>query len=83
MKAQEKAKELVEKFKGITTCPTDYSNEPVPDDHTDEAKECAILCCGQIIENTIIDTNLDSLYMFTKEYWEDVKIEIYEIKPSN
>ena len=76
---ESKAIELIEKFIPYTMEYQEGTDMQFSKD-LEAAKECAIICCDQVIENIIIDTNLDTLYMFTKEYWEGVKIEISEIK---
>ena len=84
MKAKEKAKELVDKFKpnvcecncGCTTSSCDCSYEETG---IIFAKMCAEICVDEIIkeyDEEVIDSN----DVFRLEYWKEVKEEINKYK---
>ena len=70
MKAKDKAKELVEKFKkvNITFQPSAFSNIETYPLNEKEAKQCALICVEEIKE--CLSSNI---YL---RYWQEVKKEI-------
>ena len=67
---QEKAKELVDKFKNIVNCDYTFDEEPI----FELQKEAAL-----IVVNEIIEQSKDANYGGFKLYWEAVKQEIEKL----
>jgi len=70
MKAEEKAKELIERFNDVDG--TDYDCQYLSDDMS---KQCALICVDEIIKEGY-DNNM---YQGRINYWQKVKQEIEKL----
>jgi hypothetical protein len=72
MKAKNKAKELVEKYRPFCTHKLQYDEEYF---NINEAKECALICVDEML-----DCNTTSVYWEEDfEFWKEVKLEINKL----
>ena len=67
MKAEEKAKELVEKFQDITALKVTLDEETTVNEIINHAKQCALICVDELQKS-----HLERFY----DYYEEVKQEI-------
>ena len=70
MTAKDKAKELVDRFKGVTR-PFSKRRTLKVDIHPEHAKQCALICVDEIL-----NSHIDSVY---EAYYLDVKKEIEKL----
>ena len=78
MKAKDKAKELVDKFKEITPCfDYEFEEKEMYEEQLLFAKESALMCVDEIIDSHY------KVFTGTKasvnDYWQDVKQEINKL----
>ena len=68
MKAKDKAKELVDRFKGVTR-PFSKRRTLKVDIHPEHAKQCALICVDEILDavTTIADKRFDFYTKVKKE----------------
>ena len=66
---KEKAKELVDKF----------LNEQNNTEEISEAKQCALICVDEILENITEEVMTYKPFMMNTDYWQEVKQEINKI----
>ena len=76
MTPKEKAKELTERFLFPITQRFAEQNEIISKRYSNAAKECALICVDEIIEELKRYTDPDSLGVL---YWNDVKKEIEKL----
>ena len=69
MTAKEKAKELVGKF----------LNEQNNTEEISEAKQCALICVDEILENITEEVMTYKPFMMNTDYWQEVKQEINKL----
>ena len=70
MTAKDKAKELVDRFKGVTR-PFSKRRTLKVDIHPEHAKQCALICVDEIL-----NSHIDSVY---EAYYLEVKQEINKL----
>ena len=76
MKAKDKAKELVDRFKGVTR-PFSKRRTLKVDIHPEHAKQCALICVNEIVQvlwNVGHSFSNDEI-----KYWQEVKKEIEKL----
>lgn len=73
MNPQEKAKELIEKFKKIKRVHYVTKGKPLP---TSEAKQCALICVEEIISSYEKTKEADRSLIPVYNYWKSVKEEL-------
>ena len=66
---KEKAKELVDKF----------LNEQNNTEEISEAKQCALICVDEILENITEEVMTYKPFMMNTDYWQEVKQEINKL----
>ena len=66
---KEKAKELVDKF----------LNEQNNTEEISEAKQCALICVDEILENITEEVMTYKPFMMNTDYWQEVKEEINKL----
>jgi hypothetical protein len=80
---EQKARELVESFKSLVSMTTKDNSLVVKVLDNDIAKQCALIAVEEILKRTrSVDTmppNYQKIDENTKEYWEQVKIEIEKL----
>ena len=69
MTEKEKAKELVDKF----------LNEQNNTEEISEAKQCALICVDEILENITEEVMTYKPFMMNTDYWQEVKQEINKL----
>ena len=78
MKAEDKAKELVNKYLDYMPSIYEYYHEHVPDH--DSAKECAIIAVDEILKPISVKTGINFTTVnpsyAQEKYWKEVKKEI-------
>jgi hypothetical protein len=82
MTPKEKALEIVQRFgRVIPFQDTYYSEEELYKMHKKDAKQCALICVGEIISNSIEGDNNIDFYWFQDEikWWNEVKQEINKL----
>jgi hypothetical protein len=73
MTAKDKAKELVDRFKGVTR-PFSKRRTLKVDIHPEHAKQCALICVDEILESL---WNVGHSFSNDEiNYWQEVKQEI-------
>ena len=70
MTPKEEAKELVHRF---------LLNKTHSLDNIDEAKQCALICVGKIINSNPHYNPLNTNVYSTMSYWQEVKLEINKL----
>ena len=76
MTAKDKAKELVDRFKGVTR-PFSKRRTLKVDIHPEHAKQCALICVDEILESL---RNVGHSFSNDEiKYWQEVKQEIEKI----
>ena len=74
MKAEEKAKELVEKYYELSIVTTYNGN-----DENEVAKQCALIAVDEIIKSQPFDIYNMEQCKNVNEYWQEVKTEIEKL----
>jgi hypothetical protein len=78
MEAKEKANELVESFLPYS----DYNECDVftqRENQLKNAKQCALICIGEILENITEEVMTYKPFMMNSDYWQEVKEEINKL----
>ena len=76
MTAKDKAKELVDRFKGVTR-PFSKRRTLKVDIHPEHAKQCALICVDEILESL---WNVGHSFSNDEiNYWQEVKQEIEKL----
>ena len=75
MEAKEKAKELVDMFDNVVHSNAGSNNF----DFESAAKQCALICIDEILENITEEVMTYKPFMMNTDYWQEVKQEINKL----
>ena len=79
-KEKQKAKELIDKYYPL--CTVQYSTPPfeiIKSQTKNRAKECALICCQEIISANPHSNPLNTNSESTMDYWQKVKQAITDL----
>ena len=79
MKASEKAKELVDKFKGYVWTGFTPETGHIENIMIENSIQCALICVDKIVENNLTVLSGES-YHRELNYWQEVGDEIKKLK---